>query len=667
MKYIIGLFIFVQCSALCAQDSTLALMDFSLQELSELQITIASKKEEKLLQTAAAVYVMTRDEIMRTGATNIPEVLRYIPGFQVASIDANKWAISTRGFIGRFSNKLLVLIDGRTVYTPIFSGVFWSMQDIVLEDIDRIEVIRGPGATLWGANAVNGIINIVTRHASETQGGLIAAYAGSEEKTSAVLRYGGKFSDNNFVRGFAKYSNHDPAVYTDGSRAADGWDVLHGGIRADLGKFPGNPITFQADIYTGRLGHTMNVVRVDPPRMEVFDYRGNMLGWNALLRSQTIFKDASVLTIQSYFDYLYKDEYIVKGRLATFDVDIDYLFDLGSRHQIHFGSGYRNVHHHYDESFVMSISQNVFNQDQISAFLQDDIQLIKNRLRLTVGSKFEHHYYTGFEFQPNIRAAYTPSENHSLWMAVSKAVRTPSVAEVEGRHIAYYDSSTFFSTPVLYGFEGNPDFGSEILYAFEAGYRFCPKSSLLLDISAFYNSYDHLASAKLGSIVPDPSPNTQYIIFYTLSDNKIAGSIYGVEWLLDWHLNRHIRLQLSHTMSQADMHTFGDGTILYVDQVANIEGQIPAHFGFIRTIYNLSNSLNLNIGIRFMDDLPELGIENYVEMDANVIWQVNNQMSINLSAKNLLNSSHLEFIPELYYTLHTMIQRSVYAKVMWSF
>jgi len=667
MKHIIIAILCLQYIYLSAQDSTSTLFNFSLQELAELQVTIASKKEEKWLHTASAVFVMTREEILLTGAINIPDVLRYIPGYQVAGIDANKWAISTRGFIGRFSNKLLVLIDGRTVYTPLFSGVFWSMQDIIMEDIDRIEVIRGPGGTLWGANAVNGIINIVTKHGRDTQGGFISGHTGTEEKAGGVLRYGKNFSENSYIRGYVKYFQHDNAIHPDGHRAGDGWEILHGGLRADLDKIRSNPITLQADVYAGRIGHAMNVVRLNPPGMDAFDYRGNILGWHLLLRSQTIFKNASVLTVQSYFDYFDRDEYIVRGRLATFDLDVDYLFDWGAHQQILCGLGYRTVHHDYDNSYIMSVSQNAFNQGQISAFIQDDIQIAKNRLRLTIGSKFENHYYTGFEFLPNIRISYTPVNNHCLWSAVSRAVRTPSLGEVEGKHIAYYDSSLFFSTPVIYGFEGNPDFRSEIMYAFETGYRYSPKSSFMLDIAAFYNAYNHLASAKLGSIEPDSSPDPEYIIFYTLSDNKIAGTVYGLEWLMDWRMNRHVRLQLSHTLSRAKMHTFGDGTSLYVDQVANIEGQIPDHFGFIRSIFNLTHTLNVNIGIRFMDDLPELGVDRYTDLDVNLIWQVNDRLKINLAANNLLKSSHLEFIPELYYTLHTLVQRSMYAGIMWTF
>lgn len=635
----------------------------SLTELAGLQISVVSKKEENFTQSDAAVFVLTHDDILRSGATSIPEALRLVPGFQVARIDANKWAVSTRGFIGRFSNKLLVLIDGRAVYSSLFSGVFWATQDILLEDVDRIEVIRGPGATLWGANAVNGVINVITRHSEETQGLLFFASAGTEERLSSAIRYGSRKGDRLSYRGYSKYTQRDAFVYSDGSRAADGWELFQGGFRADWENSPSNPMTLKADYYIGNLGHHMETIAPNPVRTVSYDFSGHVTGWNALFHSQKIFSNASVLNIQSYFDQFVRNESIVKGYINTLDLEVDYLFDIGRRNQMICGIGFRRIADRYDPSFAMDLSSSSKTQYLYSAFFQDDFQIINNRMRLTLGSKFEHREWTGFEYQPNFRILMTPNPLHTGWFAISRAVRTPSRAERNGRHLAYMERSELLSIPVVYGFQGNPDFKSESLTAIEAGYRYTPVNHLFVDLAVFSNHYDDLASVGLVSIQSIPPDDPEYILALTESDNKVRGYIVGFESLLEWKVATNWRLQFSYTYSKTQMQYFADGTGAYVDQVANIEGQIPRHQGFIRSFIDIPKGIRLDCNLRFMDKLPELGVRSYVNCDLRLGWQINKKVHLSLTGQNLMRAHVLEFIPELTYTSFAEIQRGIYTKL----
>ncbi|NQT26771.1 TonB-dependent receptor [candidate division KSB1 bacterium] len=663
-RLIITLFIFQWFTGF---TQNLDLAEFSLQDLIDQKVTLVSKKEEKFIRAAAAVFVLTNEDIRRSGATSIPELLRLVPGFQVARIDANKWAVSTRGFIGRFSNKLLVLIDGRSVYSPLFSGVFWSMQDVMLEDIERIEVIRGPGATLWGANAVNGIINIVTKHTKETQGGLISVGVGTEERIFGTARYGTEISKNVSIRGFSKYIKRDQSLLINGDPAADDWDILHNGLRADWEKSPNHLMSLESDFYCGNLNHTLETVTLDPPHMNSRKYNGDMRGMHVQFHSQSIFNNASVLNLQTYYDYLNRDEGVVNGSMRTFNIDLDYLFDWGRRHQVICGAAFRLIRHEYAYNNIMYIDSNVRTQNLYSAFIQDDIQILKERLRLTLGSKFEHYYYTGFEIQPNARLLFTPNTVHTFWTAVSKAVRTPSLAEVEGRHLASMDGTMLFDLPMIFGYWGNPDLRSESLIAYEIGYRHCPSNQFLLDVAAFYNDYNHLVSGNMGFIEIDPSPYPQYYIFYATSENKIAGQIYGVETLLDYQVSKTWRIQCSYTFSKANMHYVSGGNGLYINQVDNIEGQIPRHQGFLRSSMNLLKNIELDACLRYMDELPELSISDYFDLDLRLGLQISRQYQLSIIGQNLLHEHRLEFVPELSYSKNAMIQRGIFVKFNWLF
>ena len=657
--------LFVLFSGITAQGSDIS--EISLQELGNLQVSLVSKKKEKLTRAAAAIFVITNDDIRRSGVTSIAEALKLVPGMQVARIDANKWAVTSRGFNGRFSNKLLVLIDGRSVYINLFAGVFWDMQDIILEDVDRIEVIRGPGATLWGANAVNGIINIVTKHAAKTQGGFITAGAGTEEKMFGALRYGTTLGQNMYFRMFSKYTLRDDFIHLNGEKASDGWDIYQLGVRADWDRSPSHSMSLHAVAFHGTCSHTLETVLFQPPYSEIWDHKGDMGGWYALFNSQYIFKNASVLNFKCYGDYQERDEGTIIGKFGSYDVELNYLFDIGHHNQIICGAEYRLLKDQFENTVYMIVNPPERNQHLFSTFLQDDILIKRNRLKLTIGSKFEHHYFTGFEYQPNIRFLWTPNQKHTIWTTVSRAVRTPATFEREDR--SYYNahiiSFEVLKLPILLRYQGNRDFRSETLLAYEAGYRYCPSPSCLIDATLFLNQYDHLFAGKTGSLIPVIETENEYLVMPLITDNQIYGNMYGAEIFVDKHLTSRWRIQTAYSIIKAQMN-LQPGAV-DSNQVENLEKDNPLHQFSLRSSLNLPWNIELDINYRYIDELADMGIPDYSTLDIRLGWRPRKSLEMSVVGHNLLYDSFMEFVPELNYTLHTKVQRGVYCKVKFNF
>src|ERR1700730_2447096 len=446
----------------------------SMEDLMNVQVTSVSKRTQKVADAAAAIFVITQEDLRRSGATSIPEALRLVPGLEVARIDENKWAIGSRGFNGRFDNKLLVLIDGRSVYTPLFSGVYWNVQDVMLEDIDRIEVIRGPGATLWGANAVNGVINIITKKAKATQGGLVTAGGGTEERGSGSARYGSKFGNNTHYRVYGKYFDWGPSNYANGATANDGWNALRGGFRADWAPSGPNSLTFEGDLYRSNYNETVTVPSLSAPYSNTFPNNGVYSGGNILGRWNHA-TEAGSMSLQMYYDHTTTvDNSLFVDHQNTFDIDFQDGFHVGDSHQIVLGLGYRSVRDRNEPSFTVSLMPNHVSLNLFSAFMQDEISLVDNRLKLTLGSKFEHNTFTRFEIEPNARLLWTLSPNQSVRTSCSRAGPDPALTE-EGLRLnsavippgAPGNRSPF---PAVLAVLGNPQFNSEDLLAYELGY-----------------------------------------------------------------------------------------------------------------------------------------------------------------------------------------------------
>src|SRR5882762_5552455 len=521
----------------------------SMEDLMNMQVTSVSKRTQKVADAAAAIFVTTQEDIRRSGATTLPEALRLVPGLQVARIDENKWAIGSRGFNGRFDNKLLVLIDGRSVYTPLFSGVYWNVQDVMLEDVDRIEVIRGPGATLWGANAVDGVINIITKQAKLTQGAMVTVEAGTEERTAESARYGGKVGNNIYYRAYTKYSDWEPSLGPTGANASDGWHALRGGFRVDSTPSRADSLTLQGDLYRSNFGETLTVPSLSAPYSRTFPNAGKYSGGNILGHWNHAFSRSSTSLQVYYDDTNTADNSLFTDHEAVYDIDFQHDVHLGESQDFVWGLGYRSIQDTNGSSFTVSLQPNHSRLNQYSGFVQDEVSLFDKRLRVTLGSKFEHNDFTGFEVEPNVRFVGILSKNQSVWAAISRAVRTPALTE-EGLQLNEAvvppapPSSPF---PVIVSILGSRQFKSEDLLAYEVGYRVQATSTFSTDIATFYNTYTNLRSAEPGTPFVEANPIPTDVVVPFVASNKMGGKTYGAELFGDWRVIPKWRLLASYS------------------------------------------------------------------------------------------------------------------------
>jgi iron complex outermembrane receptor protein len=643
--------------------------DMSLEDLMNLQITSVSKRTQKVGDAAAAIFVITQEDIRRSGATSIPDALRMVPGMEVAQIDQNKWAIGSRGFNGRFDNKLLVLIDGRSVYTPLFSGVYWNVQDVVLEDVDRIEVIRGPGATLWGANAVDGVINIITKSAKATQGGLVSAGAGSQEATAETVRYGSKIKDNTYYRVYGKYYDWYPSIDTTGTTASDGWHALRGGFRVDSNATTRDSITVQGDMYHDNFGETLTVPSLTSPTLwstypnNGYESGGDLLGrWNhSFSRSST--------SLQMYYDRTnIADPTVFGDHESVYDIDFQHDIHLGESQELVWGLGYRSIQDSNGSSFTVALHPDHNSLNQYSAFVQDEVNLLDNRMHVTVGSKFEHNPFTGFEFEPNVRVLGTLTKDQSVWAAVSRAVRTPALTE-EGLQlnvgIVPPGTAPFNSPlPIVEAIFGSPQFGSEDLLAYEVGYRVQATNSFSLDLAAFYNNYTNLRSAEPGAPILVGSPVPSYVVLPFVASNKMSGGTYGIEPFAEWKILPRWKLMGSYSFLRMNIHKNADS----LDPTPDLpNGASPRHQYYFRSSLDLPKHFEQDLMLRYVDKLPSLNIPSYYSLDLHIGWKPISQIQLSFGAQNLLNSQHLEFIPEFINTQPTQVRRTYFGSIAWTF
>jgi iron complex outermembrane recepter protein len=648
-------------------DST-NLAEMPIEKLMELEVYSPSKRTEKLFDSPAAISLLTQEDIQRSGAQSLPELLRLVPGMDVAQVDAQQWAISARGFNDVFANKLLVLQDGRSLYTPLFSGVFWNVQDAFLPDLDRIEVIRGPGASLWGANAVNGVINIISKSAKDTQGLLVTGGGGSLDRGFGGIRYGGSLGDDLYYRVYGQVMDHADLVEPDGQTARDSWDKGQGGFRLDWDKQEetGNLLTLQGDIYSGVASQTFDAFAPDNPpfyeqTLNQDNYRYN--GGNVLGRWTHTFSDTSDLKLQLYYDRTEQDTVIFREVRNTYDVDLQHQFGLGTWNHFVWGLGYRLSSDLIGNTPTVSFFPDRQTTELFNAFAQDEITLLPNRLRLTLGAKVEHNDYTGFEFQPSGRLLWTPTEHQTVWAAISRAVRTPSRAEEDVK-------LNQVLAPAVVSIYGNGDFESEDVLAYELGYRIQPHPNISVDLALFYNVYHDLRSQEPGlsptlplSPPPPPPGPPQFIPMYL--GNGLAGDTYGLELTPTWRLTEWWRLLPSYSLLKTQLHTSAGSTDRTT--VAFEEGSSPQQQFSLRSAMDLPWHLTFDWMLRYVDALPALQINSYFALDLRVGWKPRPDLEVAVVAQNLLNARHAEFIPTFIGTQRTEVPASAYVQLTWHF
>ncbi|HZZ20229.1 MAG TPA: TonB-dependent receptor [Opitutaceae bacterium] len=641
----------------------------SVEELVNVEVTSVSKEPEKLLDAPSAIQVITDDDIQRSGATNIPEALRLADNLEVTQKDTNDWGISARGFNTQLADKLLVLMDGRAIYSPLYGGVVWNVQDYLLEDIDRIEVISGPGGTLWGANAVNGVINITTKSAKDTQGTYVEEAAGNYLEDQTAVRYGGILSPNIFYRVYAEYSKNGHDDLGDGTSAGDSLEMARAGFRVDSEATPQTAVTLQGDLYNGTQGFGAAG-------------SGRVSGANLLGRYSRTLSDDSSATLQAYYDHTYlATPYVADAAapyfsgfpasslvdtLDTYDIDFQHNIHVGSYNRIVWGLGYRRTHENDEDLSIVRFSPPTLDQNLYSGFIQDEIELRPN-LTLTIGSKVEHNDYTGYEYEPSGRLQWNFADKQMLWGAVSRALRTPSRYDRDLEVLTgLQDAPAGYTFPKDY-LDGSDNFQSESVIAYELGYRAQLTSRASLSISTYYNNYSDVRSTSATATTatyPFPFP-----IYF---QNNLEAQTYGVELsanyqILDWwqlHAGYDILHENIHVDPNKEDTTYGTG-----------ETADPRNQFSLRSSMDLPHSVEFDAAFRWVDKLtindgPTNGymigtVPSYAELDLHLAWHATNHLELSIVGQNLLHNHHAEYG----YPTATREEpvRGAYGKVEWRY
>jgi len=667
--------------------------DKSIEELMNIDVTSVSRKDQKLSKIPAAVYVITREMIERSGANIIPDLLRMVPGVQVAQVEANRWAISVRGFNDIYSNKVLVLVDGRTVYTPSFSGVYWDQLDIPLNTIERIEVVRGPGGTVWGANAVNGVISIITKSSQDTKGGLISAGAGSQQTADYLVQYGGAIGGAAY-RAFGHYSSFGNLQTPQGFSGNDRWSMRHGGFRSDWnpsGKdsFMAEGNVFQTDGGQMLPGATLSAAKLTNSGGDI------LASWSHKN------SDRSDGVLQVYDTYYSRFDSGIREKLNTFDLDYKRHTAVGSRNDIVWGIGYRYTSDSLRPSdglfgtlplLGVSVTFNppAKNYSLFSAFVQDEIRLAEN-LSLTVGSKVEHNAFTGFEYEPSARLAWSLPNSQTLWLAASRAVRQPS----------RYDTALDVALPLIPvgpGISlnqqtwGDPNFRTETLRDYEIGYRISVSSRVLLDFTGFYSFYGDLESVELVTPQVNFTPGGILVSSALQYGNSLSAQNYGAESSVTWNAASRWKVAGSYSWLKANVYgpsvessirelsaqnpliaqlvSTGavQGILKGSDTFTNnlAEGSVPRHQFSLQSYLDLTTRLSFDNSLYFVDTLPARDVPAYARFDSTLGWKIRKGITASLVGQNLLSPHHLEF-GNVEQAIATETNRSIFGKVVWSF
>lgn len=609
-----------------AATSVEALKELSLESLMNVEVYSASRRAESTQATPSASFVLTRDDLLRTGVTTIPDALRLVPGVQVGRVDANKWAVSMRGFNSREANKLLVLVDGRSIYDRLFSGTLWEAHDFPIEDIDRIEVIRGPGGTLWGANAFNGVINIVTRQASDTQGVLVAGTAGPEER-SASARFGGRIGESQFARVYVKgleretgyVASGDPYDAAKSRRAGFRWD-------GDLGL--ADALTVSGEISRADTG-----IRETPDLVQDVRHEGR----NVLLRWRHSGASGNALQLQAFYDYVLFDSMGYTQSRDTWDAELQHHWQLAERHALVWGAGLRHMQDHTRTAYPGQIDFVPLHRTDrvLNAFAQDTIALLPERLALVLGLKYEKTDYAPGEWLPNVRIAWTPDADHTLWGAVSEATRVPSRIESD---------LTFFNAIRL-----GTNFGAEKVRAYELGWRERVGEPLWYDLVLFYNDFDDLRTTEAAG----PLANGMY------------GRGRGAELAVRWQPMPRLRIDAAYTRLASDL-AIARGSTANRGQANLVEGLAPRHQGSLRSALDVGDRVRVDATIRRVGELPGLRIPDYTELDVAVNVELTASLALTLAGRNLLHSHHREQgFANSATGMTTEVERAAYARLVW--
>jgi iron complex outermembrane recepter protein len=636
----------------------------SLEDLMNMEVTSVSKRQQKLSRTAAAVFVITQEDIQRSGATNIPDVLRMVPGMDVAQINASTWAISARGLNAQFSNELLVMVDGRNAYTPSFGGVFWDTLDLPLENIERIEVIRGPGGSIWGENAVNGVVNIIQKKTSETAGATVVAGGGNSEQGFGTTQYGGRAGEHFAYRIYSKYFNEGESQGVNREKGGDGYHVLRGGFRTDATFSAKDSLTVQGNMYAGREGDPVTILlSITAPRLVNTERFVNLSGGFLQSIWDHNYSERSDSKLMASYDQYERSDLLGDTR-QTFNVDFHHHYQLGERQDFVWGLGYRETQEHSDGTIFASLIPPSQSTSVFSAFVQDEITAIPDRLYFTLGTKLERNTYTGFAPLPSARAVYEFNDRQMMWAGVSRALRIPAETDVSLRlNVAGFTQAD--GTPALISIFGNTHAKNEGTIAYEAGYRTEIGQRLSVDLAAYYNKYDNQISTEPAAPFFETTPSPPHLVLPSISENLIDGETHGAEIAATWKVTQRWTLSPSYDFERIHMHSRSPSQD--TTTAPETDGSDPHQHARIRSHVDLPHGIGWDAAAYFTDRLPAQSVPSYTRVDTNASWRCNTHLTLTLAGQDLLKAQHLEFLDSAGATNSTLIRRSWYAKLTWHF
>lgn len=634
------------------------LKQLSLAELGNVEVTTTSKEPEEVWRTPAAVFVITQDDIRRSGATSIPEILRLAPGVEVAQVDSDHWSIGIRGFGSVLASKLLVMIDGRSVYTPLFAGVYWQAQAIPLEDVERIEVIRGPGGTIWGANAFDGVINIITKNSKDTHGSMVAVGGGNVDQGTADFRNGGGNSRGFNYRVYGMGFVRGPEFHSDGN-TFDDWRAAQAGFRTDWDSGTRDTLTFQGDVYKEGSGEATTYALYSPPSQVNAFGTAYLSGGNLLGRWKRVLNPGSDFQLQAYFDRTNHFEPEFGETRDTFDIDfLDHL-TLPGEQTFLWGLGARvSPGNLVQQVPTIDFLPHRLTDSVYSGFVQDEIPFFDRRVSLTFGTKLEHNNYTGFEVQPSVRLLWNRTAHESLWGSVTRAVRTPSRLDED---VDLTDFATTIPLPIYLRVSGNRNFKSEELIAYETGYRKLVTPHCYVDLALFYNQYNDLYSFQVGAPFLETSPPPDHAIIPVVTSNGIRGNGKGFEISPDWKPVKGWELRASY--SYLDMELENKPGSNDPSSIPGYEGSSPRHQVVIQSFVNLPKRLQFDQSYRYVSALPAQAVASYQTMDTRIGWTISRQVELSVGGRNLLQPRFAQYGSDPGGLVE--IKRSVYAKLVW--
>jgi iron complex outermembrane recepter protein len=633
----------------------------SLEDLMNIQVTSVSMKEQSLSKTASSIYVITQDDIRHSGATMVPDLLRMVPGVEVARINENTWAIGIRGFNDRYSGQVLVLIDGRSVYSPAFSGVYWDQQTMPLENIERIEVIRGAGGTIWGANAMNGVINIISKSSNDTHGGLASTTAGSQDQAQGLLQYGGTAGADGSYRVYGRYTTNGDSPSLPGQPAVDDGHESQMGFRSDWNLSPHDKLTVQGDVLGASEAQTVTTLNsANLPNSYTFNNRVLVANGNMLARWSHTFTNGSEATVQVYYDRVRRFDQGLNVQ-NTGDFDFHYHFHAGSRNDIVTGLGYRVTNQNFQDGYLMTVGDGHRTDSLYSGFIQDEIRLTDSA-SLTIGSKFEHNAYTGFEYEPSIQFAWSPATGQTVWASASRAIQQPSwvFADVQWDETAVTIPA---AGAAVVHISGNPQLPATAVLDYEVGYRTKLSERLSLDTTISYADYNHLQTVEsqmpFFTLTPAPSHLVLPDVFGDLGNSRS----YGAEASAHVDLAKWWRISpgFSYLQTHFTLDPGSNDTAFL-----STPGDSPKRQAQLRSNIKLPHNVEWDTSVYYVGSLASGPVPAYTRLDSRFGWHIGRFVDASITGQNLLTPRHIETLDGIQVTpLETA--RAVVAKIVWHF